>query len=41
LWLVISDDLSMIQSASSDRVANNERRRFPSPLSKAGARWAS
>jgi hypothetical protein len=36
LWLVKSDDLSMIRSASSDRVAGNERRRLAADVRKAG-----
>lgn len=36
LWLVIGEDLSMIQSASSDRVADNERRRLAADVRKAG-----
>ncbi len=36
LWLVVSDDLSMVQSASSDRVADNERRRLATDVHKAG-----
>lgn len=36
LWLVTSYDLSMIQSASSDRVADNERRRLAADVRKAG-----
>jgi Winged helix DNA-binding domain len=36
LWLVNSDDLSIIQSASSDRVAINERRRLTADVRKAG-----
>ncbi len=36
LWLVSSDDLPMIQSASSVRVAENERRRLVADVRKAG-----
>jgi hypothetical protein len=36
LWLVITDDLPMIQSASSDRVADNECRRLAADVHKAG-----
>ncbi|OMC47868.1 winged helix DNA-binding domain-containing protein [Mycobacterium sp. IS-1264] len=36
LWLVNSDDLAMIQSAASDRVADNERRRLAADVHKAG-----
>ncbi|MGE2817573.1 winged helix DNA-binding domain-containing protein [Mycobacterium heidelbergense] len=36
LWLVNSDDLAMIQSAASDRVADNERRRLAADVRKAG-----
>ncbi|WP_066911264.1 winged helix DNA-binding domain-containing protein [Mycobacterium interjectum] len=36
LWLVSSDDLPMIQSASSARVAENERRRLAADVRKAG-----
>ena len=36
LWLVSSDDLPMIQSASSERVAENERRRLAADVRKAG-----
>ena len=36
LWLVSSDDLPLIQSASSDRVADNERRRLAADVRKAG-----
>jgi hypothetical protein len=37
LWLVNSDDLEMIQSASSHRVAINERRRLIADAQRAGA----
>ncbi|MGA7050166.1 MAG: winged helix DNA-binding domain-containing protein [Mycobacterium sp.] len=36
LWLVNSDDLATIQSAASDRVAQNERRRLIADAEKAG-----
>jgi hypothetical protein len=36
LWLVNGDDLAMIQSAFSDRVATNERRRLAADVHKAG-----
>jgi hypothetical protein len=36
LWLVNSDDLAMIQSAASDRVADHERRRLTADVHKAG-----
>ena len=36
LWLVNADDLAMIQSAASDRVADNERRRLAADVQKAG-----
>ncbi|OMC17830.1 winged helix DNA-binding domain-containing protein [Mycobacterium sp. SP-6446] len=36
LWMVNSDDLAMIQSAASDRVADNERRRLAADVHKAG-----
>lgn len=36
LWLVDSDDLAMIQSAASERVAENERRRLAADVRKAG-----
>ncbi|OBI23294.1 winged helix DNA-binding domain-containing protein [Mycobacterium sp. E2497] len=36
LWLVGRDDLPMIQSASSERVAENERRRLAADVRKAG-----
>jgi winged helix DNA-binding protein len=36
LWLVNSDDLATVQSASSDRVAANERRRLIADVHKAG-----
>lgn len=36
LWLVDADDLPMIQSAASDRVADNERRRLAGDVQKAG-----
>lgn len=36
LWLVRSDDLTTIQSAASDRVADNERRRLAADVRKAG-----
>ncbi|MDT5145418.1 MAG: hypothetical protein QOC58_63 [Mycobacterium sp.] len=36
LWLVVDDDLPMIQSASSARVAENERRRLAGDVQKAG-----
>jgi hypothetical protein len=36
LWMVDSDDLAMIQSAASDRVAENERRRLTAGVVKAG-----
>ncbi|OBG37267.1 winged helix DNA-binding domain-containing protein [Mycobacterium sp. E3198] len=36
LWLVTSDDLPMIQSAASARVAENERRRLAADVRKAG-----
>jgi winged helix DNA-binding protein len=36
LWLVKTDDLAMIQSAASDRVAHNERRRLTTDVRKAG-----
>jgi Winged helix DNA-binding domain len=36
LWLVSCDDLGMIQSAASDRVADNERRRLIADVQKAG-----
>jgi hypothetical protein len=36
LWLVNTDDLAMIQSAASDRVADNERRRLTADVHKAG-----
>ncbi len=44
LWLVSADDLAMIQSAASNRVADNERRRLIADVEKAdvatdGARW--
>jgi len=36
LWLVNADDMPMIQSAASDRVADNERRRLTADVHKAG-----
>jgi Winged helix DNA-binding domain len=36
LWLVNADDLAMIQSAASDGVADNERRRLAADVHKAG-----
>jgi hypothetical protein len=36
LWLVRADDLAVIQSAASDRVADNERRRLAADVHKAG-----
>jgi Winged helix DNA-binding domain len=36
LWLVRSGDLTTIQAAASDRVADNERRRLASDVRKAG-----
>ncbi|OBI57633.1 winged helix DNA-binding domain-containing protein [Mycobacterium sp. E787] len=36
LWLVSSDDLRLIQSACSDRVADNESRRLAADVRKAG-----
>jgi hypothetical protein len=36
LWLVNADDLAMVQSAASDRVADNERRRLTADVHKAG-----
>ncbi|OBA71867.1 hypothetical protein A5641_09895 [Mycobacterium sp. 1554424.7] len=36
LWLVMSDDLTLIQAAASDRVADNERRRLAADVRKAG-----
>jgi hypothetical protein len=36
LWLVMSEDLAVIQAAASDRVANNERRRLAADVRKAG-----
>jgi len=36
LWLVNADDLAMIQSAASDRVADNEGRRLAADVVKAG-----
>jgi hypothetical protein len=36
LWLVNADDLAVIQAASSDRVADNERRRLTADIRKAG-----
>lgn len=36
LWLVTSEDLPMIQTAASDRVADNERRRLAADVRKAG-----
>lgn len=36
LWVVIGDDLSMIQPAASDRVADNERRRLAADVRRAG-----
>jgi Winged helix DNA-binding domain len=36
LWLVKADDLAVIQSAASDRVADNERRRLAADVHKAG-----
>jgi hypothetical protein len=36
LWLVKSDDLAVIQSAASDRVADSERRRLAADVHKAG-----
>ncbi|OBI91770.1 winged helix DNA-binding domain-containing protein [Mycobacterium sp. 1245805.9] len=36
LWLVRSDDLTTIQAAASDRVADNERRRLAADVRKAG-----
>ncbi len=36
LWLIGSDDLPMIQAASSDRVADNERRRLTADVRRAG-----
>jgi len=46
LWLVNADDLAMIQSAASDRVADNEHRRLAADVVKAGvatdgARWVN
>lgn len=36
LWLVNADDLALIQSAASDRVADNESRRLAADVLKAG-----
>jgi hypothetical protein len=36
LWVVRSDELAMIQSVASDRVASNERRRLIADVEKAG-----
>lgn len=36
LWLVNADDLALVQSAASDRVADNERRKLVADLQKAG-----
>jgi hypothetical protein len=36
LWLVTADDLAMIQSAASNRVADNERRRLAADVHKSG-----
>lgn len=36
LWFVNADDLAMVQSAASDRVADNERRRLAADVHKAG-----
>jgi hypothetical protein len=36
LWVVGTDDLAMIQSAASDRVADNERRKLVADAQKAG-----
>lgn len=36
LWLVNAEDLAMIQSAASDRVTDNERRRLAADVRKAG-----
>ena len=36
LWTVRADDLPLIQSAASDRVADNERRRLVADAQKAG-----
>jgi hypothetical protein len=36
LWLVDADDLAVVQSAASDRVADNERRRLAADVRKAG-----
>jgi hypothetical protein len=36
LWLVLSEDLTTIQAAASDRVADNERRRLAADVRKAG-----
>jgi hypothetical protein len=36
LWLVLADDLPIIQPAASDRVADNERRRLIGAVRKAG-----
>jgi hypothetical protein len=44
LWLVLAEDLPMIQAAASDRVAGNEHRRLAADVRKAGvatdgSRW--
>ena len=36
LWIVCADDLPLIQSAASDRVADNERRKLVADVQKAG-----
>ncbi|OBG27215.1 winged helix DNA-binding domain-containing protein [Mycobacterium sp. 852002-51057_SCH5723018] len=36
LWLVVADDMPMIQSAASERVADNEHRRLAADVQKAG-----
>ena len=46
LWLVLTEDLPMIQSAASERVADNERRRLAADVRKAGvaadgSRWVN
>jgi DNA glycosylase AlkZ-like len=46
LWLVLTEDLPMIQAAASERVADNERRRLAADVRKAGvaadgSRWVN
>ena len=36
LWLVNAEDLALVQSAASERVADNEQRKLVADLHKAG-----